>query len=60
MKAFARYRALLRETSDLKMAMNELDKKFTKAFNYLLSRLDELHQKKSLPRKRMGYLPDEL
>ena len=60
MRAFARYRALLRETSDLKMAMNELDKKFTKAFNYLLSRLDELHQKKSLPRKRMGYLPDEL
>lgn len=60
MRAFARYRALLRETSDLKRAMNELDKKFTKAFNYLLSRLDELHQKKSLPRKRMGYLPDEL
>lgn len=60
MRAFARYRALIRETSDLKLEIKELDNKFTKAFNYLLNRLDELHQKKALPRKRIGYLQDEI
>ncbi len=37
-----------------------LDKKFTIAFNVLLNRLDELHQKKSLPRTRIGFKKDEL
>jgi len=60
MRAFARYRALIRETSDLKKDITELDNKFTKAFNYLLNRLDELHQKKALPRKRIGYLQDDI
>ena len=60
MRAFARYRALIRETSDLKKDITELDNKFTKAFNYLLGRLDELHQKKVLPRKRLGYMKDDI
>ena len=56
MRAFARYRALIIETSDLKKDITEPDNRFTKAFNYLLGRLDELHQKKVLPRKRFRTL----
>ena len=40
MRAFARYRALINETGELKNELKALDNKFTKAFNYLLHRLD--------------------
>ena len=60
MRAFARYRAFLLENKELKSELHALDKKFTQAFNLLLKRLDELHQKKSLPRTRIGFRKDEL
>jgi hypothetical protein len=60
MRAFAKYRAFLLETAELKKELNALDKKFTKAFNVLMTRLDELHQKKSLPRIRIGFRKDEI
>jgi hypothetical protein len=59
-RAFARYRAFLRENEELKNELYAMDKKFTNAFNLLLKRLDELHQKKSLPRTRIGFRKDEL
>ncbi len=60
MRAFARYRAFLQENDELKSELHTLDKKFTQAFNTLLKRFDELHQKKSLPRTRIGFRKDEL
>jgi ORF6N domain len=60
MRAFARYRAFLKENEELKSELQALDKKFTLAFNSLLKRLDELHQKKSLRRTRIGFRKDEL
>jgi hypothetical protein len=52
MRAFARYRAILHETEELRRELHALDKKFTQAFNSLLERLDELHQKKNLPQDK--------
>jgi hypothetical protein len=60
MRAFARYRAFLNESEELRNELRDLDKKFTQAFNLLVKRLDELHQKKSLPRTRIGFRKDEL
>ena len=60
MRAFSRYRAFFRENQELRDQLNALDKKFTSAFNQLLIRLDELHQKKDLPRTRIGFKKDEL
>lgn len=60
MRAFARYRAFLHENEELRSELHALDRKFTLAFNSLLKRLDELHQKKKLPRTRIGFRKDEL
>lgn len=55
MRAFARYRSLLRENEDLKIEIKILDNKLNKAFKYLMERLDELHQQKNKPRKAVGF-----
>jgi len=60
MRAFARYRSFLQENEELKSELYDLDKKFTQAFNSLLKHLDELHQKKCLPRTRIGFRKDEI
>ena len=60
MRAFARYRALINETIELKHELQAMDDKFTQAFNYLLKRLDELHHKQRQPRIRIGFRKDEL
>ena len=60
MRALARYRSFLRENEEIKNELHSLDKKFTLAFNSLLKRLDELHQKNSHPRIRIGFRKDEL
>jgi len=60
MRAFAKYRAFLHENEALRKELHALDKKFTQAFNVLLDRLDVLHQKKSLPRTRIGFRKDDL
>ncbi len=55
MRAFARYRSLLKENESLKEEILKLDAKLNQAFKYLLDRIDALHQKATLPRKAVGY-----
>jgi hypothetical protein len=55
MRAFARYRALLRENEELKKEILKLDAKLNHAFKFLLDKLDALHQKANEPRKAIGY-----
>jgi len=55
MRAFARYRALLKENDVLKKEILKLDAKLNQAFKYLLDKLDALHQKANEPRKPIGY-----
>lgn len=59
MRAFARYRALLRENEELKQEIVKLDAKLNQAFKYLLDKLDALHQKANEPRKPIGYKTDQ-
>lgn len=55
MRAFSRYRALLRENEELKKEILKLDSKLNQAFKFLLDKLDSLHQKATEPRKPIGY-----
>lgn len=55
MRAFARYRGLLKENEDLRMEVLKLDTKLNQSFKYLLDRIDSLHQKTNRPRKPIGY-----
>jgi uncharacterized protein YecT (DUF1311 family) len=55
MRAFARYRAIIKENEILKNEIQALDEKLNNAVQFLLERIDELHQKKSLPVKSVGY-----
>lgn len=55
MRAFARYRALLKENEELKKEILKLDAKLNQAFKYLLDRIDALHQKTNGPRNPVGY-----
>jgi len=55
MRAFARYRSILRENVELKNELLKLDNKLNQAFKYLLDRIDALHEKKNAPRKPVGY-----
>lgn len=55
MRSFANYRALLRENEDLKNEILKLDSKLNKAFQYLLEKIDALHEKKNEPREAIGY-----
>jgi len=54
MRAFARYRAILKENEDLRKEIKALDNKLNDAIQYLLSRIDELHQEKLTPRQSIG------
>ena len=58
MRAFARYRSLLRENEELKKEILKLDAKLNQAFKYLLDKLDALHQKTTEPRNPIGYKID--
>jgi t-SNARE complex subunit (syntaxin) len=55
MRAFARYRALLKETQEMKKQISDLDEKLTELFQYLLQRIDELHEQKNEPREPVGF-----
>jgi len=46
MRAFARYRALLRETEALNKGLKALDDKLDRSFRFLLGKIDALHQPK--------------
>jgi hypothetical protein len=57
MRAFAKYRGLLKETDDIRTEIKTLDEKINKAFRYLLKKIDALHQSKNeeQTRKKIGY-----
>ncbi|MEI6138759.1 MAG: ORF6N domain-containing protein [Mariniphaga sp.] len=59
MRAFARYRALLRENEDLKKEILKLDSKLNQAFKYLLDRIDALHQKSNTSMPPVGFKIDK-
>lgn len=54
MRAFARFRALLMENSELKKERKALDEKLNQAFQYLLEKIDALAPTYT-DRKRIGY-----
>ena len=57
MRAFAKYRAMLINNQDLHSEIQALDNKINKVFQFLLEKIDALHQKeiKEKPRKRIGF-----
>ncbi len=56
MRAFARYRAIIKETEELRKDIKNLDNKMNNAFKYLLEKIDALHQ---LPKEeRLGIKVD--
>lgn len=56
MRAFAKYRALLIESKDLRQELRALDEKINQIFKFLLGKIDALSQKQiDLPRKKIGY-----
>jgi hypothetical protein len=55
MRAFARYRGLLTDHEEMLKQINELEEKMNEAFQYLLDRIDELHQQKNIPLPPVGY-----
>lgn len=55
MRAFARYRALLKENEDLKKEILKLDAKLNQAFKFLLNKIDAMHEKTTKPRIPIGY-----
>ena len=59
MRAFARYRALLRENEELKKEILKLDAKLNQAFKFLLEKIDALHQKANESRNPIGYKTDK-
>lgn len=54
MRAFAQYRALLLENSELKKEIKALDEKLNQAFRFLLEKIDALTPQYA-NRKRIGY-----
>lgn len=56
MRAFAKYRALLLESKDLKKEIERIDDKINQIFKFLLEKLDALSQQYiDKPRKKIGY-----
>ena len=54
MRAFARYRGILRENEELRKQIASLDKKLNKAFQFLLDKIDALHAVNQ-NRKEIGF-----
>jgi hypothetical protein len=55
MRAFARYRAILKETANLRNTIRSLDDKLNNAIQFLLERIDELHQSRTEALKPVGF-----
>lgn len=57
MRAFAKYRAMLIENSELKKELKKVDKKINQVFKFLLDKIDALHQEKVVEKKnrRIGF-----
>ena len=46
MRAFARYRAIIRENEELRLEIKQLEQRLNEGFTYLLARIDALHAEK--------------
>jgi len=55
MRAFARYRSLLNENTELRKEIKQLDNKLNASIKFLLERIDALHRKKTEPRTQIGF-----
>ncbi|MGB4775362.1 MAG: ORF6N domain-containing protein [Daejeonella sp.] len=56
MRAFSKYRALLRNDDDLKEEIKNLDDKLNHSFRFLLDKIDALHQKQDTEKPEpIGY-----
>jgi hypothetical protein len=56
MRAFAKYRALLIESKDLRNELRAIDDKINQIFKFLLGKIDALSQKQlDQPRKKIGF-----
>ena len=56
MRAFSKYRALLRGNDDLKQEIKNLDSKLNQAVQFLINRMDSLNQKKeTIKPEPIGY-----
>ena len=53
-RAFAKYRSLLRENGDLKKEIQALDAKLNKVVKYLVEKIDALHQR-NVQRNPIGF-----
>lgn len=54
-RAFSRYRTLLKQNTELKEEISKLDSKLDQAFRFLLEKIDALQQQKNEPREPLGY-----
>ena len=57
MRAFVKYRVMLREHDDFGRQLKVLDKKINTVFRYLLTKIDSLHKQKisDKPRRKIGF-----
>jgi len=56
MRAFSKYRAILKGNDDLKREVKLLDNKLNEAFKFLLEKIDALHHKQKTEKPEpMGY-----
>ena len=55
MRTFARYRYLLSEHEELKKEIKAMDSKLDKAFQFLMKRLDSLHEVNQKPIRKIGF-----
>ena len=62
-RIFSRLRKLISEHSEFKLEMADVKRKLTnhdKNIETIFSYIDELTEKKAQPRRRLGYMPDDL
>jgi hypothetical protein len=62
-RIFTKLRKLLNEHGELKLEIDDVKKKLTnqsKNIDLIFSYIDELTEKKLEPRRRIGYMPDDL
>ena len=55
MRAFARYRSLIKETESLRKEIQAIDQKLDKAFKFLLNKLNSIHEQESKPSRKIGF-----
>lgn len=59
MHAFSRYRAFLKENEEMRTQILKLNAKLSQTFQFLLNKIDALHQKADKSRKIVGYITNK-